>query len=89
MSFCSLTKGITWKICRLCVCVLINKHSFEPFNFTCLDIIEMPSNFFSDGTSRKNKFAGYLYLHCKMICYSMLVWTATIERFISLKMNFF
>ena len=31
MSFCSLTKGIT----GLCVCVLINKRSFEPF--TCLD----------------------------------------------------
>ena len=30
MSFCSLTKGITPKICRLCVCVLINEHSFEP-----------------------------------------------------------
>ena len=23
--------GITQKICRLCICVLINKHSFEPF----------------------------------------------------------
>ena len=31
MSFCSLTKGITPKICRLCVCVLINKRAFEPF----------------------------------------------------------
>ena len=31
MSFCSLTKGITPKICRLCVCVIINKRSFEPF----------------------------------------------------------
>ena len=31
MSFWSLTKGITPKICSLCVCVLINKRSFEPF----------------------------------------------------------
>ena len=31
MSFCSLTKGITPNICRQCVCVLINKRSFEPF----------------------------------------------------------
>ena len=30
MSFCSLTKGIALKICRLRVCVLINKRSFEP-----------------------------------------------------------
>ena len=30
MSFCSLTKGITPTICRLCVCVVINKRSFEP-----------------------------------------------------------
>ena len=29
--FCSLTKGITPKMCRLCVCVIINKRSFEPF----------------------------------------------------------
>ena len=33
MSFCSLTKGISSKICRLCVCVVINKHSFELFMF--------------------------------------------------------
>ena len=26
---CSLTKGITPDVCRLCVCVLINKRSFE------------------------------------------------------------
>ena len=31
VSFCSLTKGITRKICRLWVCVIINKRSFEPF----------------------------------------------------------
>ena len=36
MSFCSLTKGITPKICRLCFCVLINHRSFEPF--TCFDL---------------------------------------------------
>ena len=36
MSFCSLTKGITLKICRLSVSVIINKHSFEPF--MCLDL---------------------------------------------------
>ena len=36
LSFCSLTKGITPKICRLCVCILINKRSFEPF--MCLDL---------------------------------------------------
>ena len=35
MSFCSLTKGITPTICRVCVCVLINKRSFEPF--MCLE----------------------------------------------------
>ena len=29
MSFCSLTKGISPKICRLCVRVIINKCSFE------------------------------------------------------------
>ena len=34
--FCSLTKGITPKMCRLCVCVIINKRSFEPF--TCLGL---------------------------------------------------
>ena len=37
MSFCSLTKAITPKLCRLCVCVMINKHSFEPF--MCLVIV--------------------------------------------------
>ena len=31
VSSCSLTEWITPKICRLCVCVLINKRSFEPF----------------------------------------------------------
>ena len=31
MSFCSLTKRITPKISKLCVCVIINKRSFEPF----------------------------------------------------------
>ena len=35
MLFCSLTKEITPKICRLCVCVKINKRSSEPF--MCLD----------------------------------------------------
>ena len=29
MSFCHLTKGITSKICRLCVYVIINKRCFE------------------------------------------------------------
>ena len=42
MSFCSLAKGSFPKICRLCVCVLINKRSFEPFMclgfVTCLDL---------------------------------------------------
>ena len=33
----SLTKEITPKICRLCVCVIINKCSFEPF--ICLDAV--------------------------------------------------
>ena len=32
-----LTKGITPKICGLCVCVLINERSFEPF--ICLDLV--------------------------------------------------
>ena len=40
VSFCSLTKGITLKICRLCVCVIINKRSFEPF--MCLDLVLEP-----------------------------------------------
>ena len=31
MSFSSLTKGITPRFCRLCVCVLINNRCFEPF----------------------------------------------------------
>ena len=33
MSFCSLTKGITPKISRLCVCVIINKGVFCLFVF--------------------------------------------------------
>ena len=37
MSFCCLTNGITLKICRLCVCVIINKRSFE--SFMCLDLV--------------------------------------------------
>ena len=35
MPFCSLTKGISPKIWRLCFCVLINKRSLE--SFMCLD----------------------------------------------------
>ena len=31
MSFCGLTKGISPKICILCVRVIINERSFEPF----------------------------------------------------------
>ena len=31
VSFCSLIKGISMKICILCVRVKINKRSFEPF----------------------------------------------------------
>ena len=31
MSFCGLTKGISQRICILCVRVIINKRSFEPF----------------------------------------------------------
>ena len=37
VSFFSLTKGITPKIYRLCVYVLINKRYFEPF--MCLDLV--------------------------------------------------
>ena len=37
VSFCSLTKGITPKNCRLCVGVLINKRSLDPF--VCLDLV--------------------------------------------------
>ena len=37
VSFCSLTKGITPEICRLCV--IINKRSFEPF--MCLDLFHI------------------------------------------------
>ena len=36
MSFCSLTKGITLKICRLCLCHN-KKVFFEPF--MCLDLV--------------------------------------------------
>ena len=42
MSFCSLTKGITPKIRRLCVCVIINKRSFELFMCLDLAIVESP-----------------------------------------------
>ena len=38
VSFCSLAKGITPNIFRLCVCVKINRCSFEPF--MCLDFEE-------------------------------------------------
>ena len=41
MSFCCLTKGITSKICRLCVCDTINKRSFE--SFMCLDLVSFPT----------------------------------------------
>ena len=41
MSFGSLTKDINPKICRLCVCVLINKRSFEAF--MCLDLQDRTS----------------------------------------------
>ena len=37
MSFCSLKNRITPKICRMCVCVLMNKRSFAPF--MCLDLL--------------------------------------------------
>ena len=37
VSFCCLTKVITPIICRLCVCVLTSKRSFEPF--MCLDLV--------------------------------------------------
>ena len=37
LSFCSMKMGLLPKICRLCVCVLINKRSFEPF--MCLDLL--------------------------------------------------
>ena len=37
MSFCSSTKGISPKICRLCVCVIINRRSFEAF--MCKDLV--------------------------------------------------
>ena len=33
MSFCNVTKGITSKICRLCVCVIINKRFLGCFFF--------------------------------------------------------
>ena len=39
MLFFSLTKGITLKICRLCVCVIADKCSFEPF--ICLDFVAL------------------------------------------------
>ena len=37
VSFCSLTKGISPKNCRLCVGVLINKRSLDPF--VSLDLV--------------------------------------------------
>ena len=37
MSFCSMTKGVTLKMCRLCVCVTINKRCFECF--VSLDVL--------------------------------------------------
>ena len=43
-SFCSLTNGITPKMCRFCVYVIINTCSFEPFIY--LDLIsssDMPT----------------------------------------------
>ena len=39
VSFCSSTKGIIPKICILCVCVMINKRSFE--FFICLDLADI------------------------------------------------
>ena len=33
LSFCSLTKVITPKMCKLCACVTINKRSFESFMY--------------------------------------------------------
>ena len=42
MSFCRLTKGITPKICRLCVCVIINKRPLEPF--MCLYLVKIQFN---------------------------------------------
>ena len=41
MLFGSLKRDITPKICRLCVCVLINKRSFKPF--MCLDLQDRTS----------------------------------------------
>ena len=41
MSFCGLTKGISPKMCILCVCVQINKRSFEPFCVWILSIGEL------------------------------------------------
>ena len=38
MLFCSLTKGVIPKIGRLCVCVLINKRSFEPFMCLVIEV---------------------------------------------------
>ena len=39
MSPCSLIKGVTQKICRLCFCVLINKRSFDHFRYLELDLV--------------------------------------------------
>ena len=45
VSFCRLTKGITPKICRLCIYVIIHKRSFE--SCMCLDLIlERQQSFF-------------------------------------------
>ena len=51
MSLCSLMKGIPPNVCSLCVCVIINKRSFE--SFMCLDLA-------SD--SQKNLYLTVTYL---------------------------
>ena len=67
MSFCSLIKGISRKICILCVRVKINKRSFEPFRVwilspwrisspTCVAtlFLKMPYILSSDYLSKKH-----------------------------------
>ena len=39
MSFCGLIKGISQKMCILCVRVKIDKRSFEPFCVWILDFV--------------------------------------------------
>ena len=50
VSYCGLTQGISPEICILCVRVIINKRSFEPFSCVCV----FGSTFFARQTGQAN-----------------------------------